>query len=269
MTDRATDLARLNDAERRVLRMLAEGHTVKSIALAIGSTPAAVNERLREARRKTGVGSSRELGRLLKAQENRDEQMGMAERPRLEALLRQPPAEPWRPLPGALVMMTLLIGAVGATALLVGQAPGSGDQSAEVVDELIGPIPSSHEAPEAMYRKLRAEPRDGTWASRAERTLLARFSQIDHVGRPPAELRAICASSICEVAGTIDAPEPHGKEHDDPNHPMVKAVRELQEKPLVDDLKKAGLERGAAMFSSTPGEKKRASFIMYFKRVKS
>ena len=55
------DLSRLNEAERRVLGLLAEGHTAKSIANTIGSTPAAVNERLREARRKTGVGSSREL----------------------------------------------------------------------------------------------------------------------------------------------------------------------------------------------------------------
>ena len=62
------DLTRLNEAERNVLRLLAEGHTAKSVASEIGSTPAAVNERLREARRKTGVGSSRELARLLKSQ---------------------------------------------------------------------------------------------------------------------------------------------------------------------------------------------------------
>jgi DNA-binding CsgD family transcriptional regulator len=55
------ELARLNEAERRVLWLLAEGHTAKSIAIALETTPAAVNERLREARRKTGVGSSREL----------------------------------------------------------------------------------------------------------------------------------------------------------------------------------------------------------------
>ena len=76
----AFDLGRLNEAERQVLYLLAEGHTAKSIANELDSTPAAVNERLREARRKTGVGSSRELARLLKSQENRHEQMGMVER---------------------------------------------------------------------------------------------------------------------------------------------------------------------------------------------
>ena len=49
------DLSRLNEAERQVLLLLAEGHTAKSIANELSSTPAAVNERLREARRKTGV----------------------------------------------------------------------------------------------------------------------------------------------------------------------------------------------------------------------
>ena len=60
---RMIDLSRLNEAERRVLRLLAEGHTAKSIAAELATSPAAVNERLREARRKTGVGSSRELAR--------------------------------------------------------------------------------------------------------------------------------------------------------------------------------------------------------------
>lgn len=41
-------------------------------------TEGAVNERLREARRKTGVGSSRELARLAAAPENRDEKIGVA-----------------------------------------------------------------------------------------------------------------------------------------------------------------------------------------------
>ena len=42
------DFSRLNDAERGVLRLLAEGHTAKSIANSLGSSPAAVNERLRD-----------------------------------------------------------------------------------------------------------------------------------------------------------------------------------------------------------------------------
>jgi DNA-binding CsgD family transcriptional regulator len=59
----------LNPAEIEVLRLLAAGHTIKSIAASLGRTETAINERLRSARRKTGIGSSRELARRLEAQE--------------------------------------------------------------------------------------------------------------------------------------------------------------------------------------------------------
>ncbi|GAA0758835.1 DNA-binding CsgD family transcriptional regulator [Erythromicrobium ramosum] len=58
----------LSDKELEVLRLLAAGHTVKSIAARLDRSEASINERLREARRKTGVGSSRELARRLAAQ---------------------------------------------------------------------------------------------------------------------------------------------------------------------------------------------------------
>lgn len=72
------DLSRLSGIERRILLLLAAGHTAKSAATALGITEGAVNERLREARRKAGVGSSRELARLA-SQENRDEKIGVAQ----------------------------------------------------------------------------------------------------------------------------------------------------------------------------------------------
>jgi DNA-binding CsgD family transcriptional regulator len=57
----------LSEKELEILRLLAGGHTVKSIAVLLGRSEASINERLREARRKTGVGSSRELARMLAA----------------------------------------------------------------------------------------------------------------------------------------------------------------------------------------------------------
>lgn len=62
----------LSEKELEILRLLAAGHTVKSIAADLGRSEASINERLREARRKTGVGSSRELARMVDAQKNRD-----------------------------------------------------------------------------------------------------------------------------------------------------------------------------------------------------
>jgi len=60
--------AALSETELEILRLLANGHTTKSIAARLGRSETAINERLRMARRKTGVGSSRELARQLDAQ---------------------------------------------------------------------------------------------------------------------------------------------------------------------------------------------------------
>jgi DNA-binding CsgD family transcriptional regulator len=60
-------LDRLTHRERRVLRLLASGHSVKSAAAEEGISENAASELLRSARRKLGTGSSREAARLLAA----------------------------------------------------------------------------------------------------------------------------------------------------------------------------------------------------------
>jgi DNA-binding CsgD family transcriptional regulator len=55
----------LTERERETLRLLLRGHDAKSIARAQGLSVHTVNERLREARRKLGVSSSREAARML------------------------------------------------------------------------------------------------------------------------------------------------------------------------------------------------------------
>lgn len=59
----------LTEREKDVLRLLAEGHDAKSVAASLNISVHAVNERLRSARRKLGVGSSRAAARLLVAAE--------------------------------------------------------------------------------------------------------------------------------------------------------------------------------------------------------
>ncbi len=76
----ASSLDRLTEQERRLLTLLAQGHTAKTIANAEGLSVNVVNERLRSARRKTGAVSSRELARLLdreNPQENRNKFFGV------------------------------------------------------------------------------------------------------------------------------------------------------------------------------------------------
>lgn len=68
----------LSDREMEVLRLLVAGHTVKTIAARLGRSETSINERLRSARRKTGVGSSRELARLLDFQKTCDENIDLS-----------------------------------------------------------------------------------------------------------------------------------------------------------------------------------------------
>ena len=58
-------LADLSERERETLRLLLAGHDAKSVARAQGLSVHTVNERLRDARRKLGVSSSRAAARLL------------------------------------------------------------------------------------------------------------------------------------------------------------------------------------------------------------
>lgn len=62
----------LTEREREVLRLLVAGHDAKSIAARLDISIHAVNERLRKARQKLRVGSSREAARLLAATEAND-----------------------------------------------------------------------------------------------------------------------------------------------------------------------------------------------------
>jgi DNA-binding CsgD family transcriptional regulator len=55
----------LSDKEKQTLRMIVRGHDAKSIARSLGLSVHTINERLRDARRKMGVSSSREAARLL------------------------------------------------------------------------------------------------------------------------------------------------------------------------------------------------------------
>ena len=59
----------LTEKEKQTLRLMVRGHDAKSIARALGLSVHTINERLRDARRKMAVSSSREAARLLLAAE--------------------------------------------------------------------------------------------------------------------------------------------------------------------------------------------------------
>lgn len=65
----AHDVSKLTEREREVLRLLARGYDIKSAALKLSISTSAVSDRLRQARGKLGVSSSREAARISVAHE--------------------------------------------------------------------------------------------------------------------------------------------------------------------------------------------------------
>ncbi len=58
-------LTALTDKEKQTLRLIVRGHDAKSVAVTLGLSVHTINERLRDARRKLAVSSSREAARML------------------------------------------------------------------------------------------------------------------------------------------------------------------------------------------------------------
>lgn len=199
--DDTSVLDHLNSAERDILTLLAQGHTAKSIAGVRAVTEAAVNERLRSARRKTGVGSSRELARLVVAQENRDDLIDLAAAPTSVASLRRPDAPPsrdafltrrWR-----LIVITAALLAAGLLAyetVTPPQAPTS-----PVADILAGLAPSPDVV--SLHAEASAPSTNKAWSSASEQLLSQRYRALPGFESRIEALSVTCSTNLCEVAG--------------------------------------------------------------------
>jgi DNA-binding CsgD family transcriptional regulator len=253
---RTVDLSRLSAAERQALRLLAEGHTVKTIANTIGSTPAAVNERLREARRKTGVGSSRELARSLKAQENRYNLIGMGNSRWLGAPLPQPDAETWRPRTGVFAMIGLLmLTAAGAAVLLTQAQPTNEPRSTPqmITDPDLGTFQAT--GPAWLYPMIRKEARDPNWAPVAERLVRERYATVLFFGTNPQTRRIMCRTRTCEVAVSIPAPK-------------SKSTYGQAEASIIKDMRGKGLIQAGAIVSTGAKSHRGLYYLAYYLRAK-
>lgn len=126
--DRLTSsIETLTDRELEILRLLTAGHTVKSIAVRLGRSEASINERLRDARRKTGIGSSRELARRLDAQKVWDKRIDLSAWGSASDQAAQSPALRRLTSKGTIIML-FAIAAVAAGIIVA--ASGSTDQMA-------------------------------------------------------------------------------------------------------------------------------------------
>lgn len=241
-------LSALSDHEREVLRLLAQGHTAKSIADRIGRSTGAVNERLREARRKSGIGSSRELARLLASQENRDTKIGM-ETPSGDEAARHPEARQSglsRRARGAAIVIAIILPALiaGAT-ILHDEQRGSDEQSKTSVmasDPLLGATMPKMVDPKYYYNLVRSENRDPAWAANTESVAGRAYTAILLRYGITEPARVICATTICEVA--IRSLNPNNM----PAKRVNRLYQDLQGKSVSDAMKKAGLEFSTGIF---------------------
>ncbi|NIJ07821.1 DNA-binding CsgD family transcriptional regulator [Sphingomonas vulcanisoli] len=145
----------LTDREKETLRLLLVGHDAKSIAGELGISVHTVNERLRDARRKLGVSSSREAARRLASLDANDPQFLAAKdfgvapmaviakgdaRPNRGLGAGQPLA--W--LGGGMILMSLLVAAIAISSLI-----HAGGGVAQPASPGLQPIAVSPNAPQS------------------------------------------------------------------------------------------------------------------------
>jgi DNA-binding CsgD family transcriptional regulator len=204
-----SSLAALNDKELEVLRLLAAGHTVKSIAVSLDRSEASINERLRDARRKTGVGSSRELARLIDAQKNWDKNIDLAAQDLATHGQVQPPSAGRIRPKGTLVMALALpiaaalgLALAGTTSAPQAQSPQSAEAAITKQSPLAGRwsldvmrIPEG-ERPQRVTIEFKVSP-DQKWTT-----------HVEIVGKDGTAMHAdsTAASDGVPVAGTGNMP---------------------------------------------------------------
>lgn len=195
---------RLNAAERELLLLLGCGHTAKSIAALKGLTEFAVNERFRSARRKTGLGSSREIARLLVAQQNRDDFMGLAAPTASTSHLSRPDA-PDRASPFRRWSFKLTVAAVLVASAIFGQQTStpvaSSDQTSSGIHSVMT-TDDHHSDLAALSAEVWTGGRDGAWSSGTEAALLSAYRALPLFAEGADSIRSICSEALCEVTGT-------------------------------------------------------------------
>ncbi|QVM83903.1 helix-turn-helix transcriptional regulator [Novosphingobium decolorationis] len=241
------DITRLTCAEIQVLAMLADGHTAKSIAADQGLTVYAVNERLRSARRKTGISSSRELAREVDLQKNRHTEIEVRTPDNFSS------SSPRQSRPRSIIMAISVLTAmsVGALALMYDQAETS-NQPAEptYVDPLLGSLVEKQADLPELHQSVRREGRDERWATASEETLRSSYSKIPDLFANGNTVRVICGATLCEVAAQL----PKGLTDQE----MNLLVEDLQSSLLYDNFAKKGLKPLKVGFGQ--------SFVAYFER---
>lgn len=251
-------LDRLTVGEREVLTLLARGHTAKTIATSLGLSVAAVNERLRGARRRTGAGSSRELARLL-AQQNRDDFSGLAATDQPAFRLGDPaPKGRWNTWRNVMLASAAL-----AVALAI-LSPQLADPTQQADPDRAGPEAeilarlSSTPSPQQLRGRLRAESRDDAWATRIEAGIRERYGRMPVAARSLDRLSVTCAATLCEVIGRTRS--------DATGDDVATVLGEVQSGELNASIEQLGLEIRSSSFTADTSNAGGMVFVAYLAR---
>lgn len=176
------EIADLTDKEKEALRLLVEGHDAKSSAVSLGISVHTVNDRLRNARRKLHVSSSREAARILRDAEGEEPQdtpqnlthasFGIADdgaRADTEVLNQHSQKEPMRFtwLAGGMLIMSILIAvAVIAAVSTSGEVASSAGTSGQAAPEAASTASTNAKDAESfsIAQAFLAEVDAGDWA---------------------------------------------------------------------------------------------------------
>lgn len=238
----------LSAVERQVLTLLAKGHTTKSIAATMDLSVYAVNERLREARRKTGAASSRELARRLATQENWDKQIGLPD----ENLHSAEPESPsvavaarWRSRSFVIMLAIVSVFALAVVGMQITPPPtATRKQSVSASSSGV----SRSTAPLSPYgARFDSEPRNSDWAAPAELRALSLFTLIDGVQ----SIEVHCAATLCRVEGAVLPGA------------LKRAKAGVQGVTLRDRLRGAGLKVVATDFRISPDAAEPGKFTTF------
>lgn len=250
--DTEIDFGKLSAAQRTALSLLAQGHTAKSIANLTDRSVGAVNERLREARRKTGVGSSRELARLFAAQENRDEFIGVAPAPAVEPD-SIPPVASGRRWKG-FALMPLTLAAAIAAIVLIAQSPSQTAPAAN--DDPDSAAMSNAPTPRQLHDRVMAEKRDESWAPGIEAALGKWFVETPDVTGVARISSIRCGDTACEIVGRLARKS--GEKQ------INGAMQRMQGKSFTDAAGALGLKLQTAAFGASNSDD--GSFAMFVAR---
>ena len=256
-------LDRLNPAEREMLLLLGRGHTAKSIATMKALSVAAVNERFRSARRKTGLGSSREIARLLVAQEIRDDLIDLAAAPSQASSFPRPNASPagsafltrrWR-----LIVITAALLAAGLLAYQTATPPVASPQTTtgdDPISKILAGMPPSPDIA-VLHAEAIAPSTDQAWSPATEQTLTQRYRALPGFEKSIEILNVTCAATLCEVVGKA-RPDVSS---DDMNTVMEGVQGLNRSEPSLP------LDPVVHHFSSTNGPSSAALFVSYWRRA--